>query len=85
LLLLLLQMLYLGMGGRCGEDAGRLFVVKPRRRRPERKKGALGLADRGTLVAGLFGGLAVGKSSLVKVRLLLIVNGVTISAVCFVS
>jgi hypothetical protein len=33
-LLLLLpqqQMLYLGMGGRCGEDAGRLFVVKPRR------------------------------------------------------
>jgi hypothetical protein len=60
-------MLYLGMGGRCGEDAGRLFVVKPRRRRPERKKGALGLADRGTLVAGLFGGLAVGKSSLVKV------------------
>jgi hypothetical protein len=60
-------MLYLGMGGRCGEDAGRLFVVKPRRRKAERKKGALSLADRGTLVAGLFGGLAVGKSSLVKV------------------
>jgi hypothetical protein len=60
-------MLYLGMGGRCGEDAGRLFVVKPRRRKAERKKGALTLADRGTLVAGLFGGLAVGKSSLVKV------------------
>uniref|UniRef100_A0A383VCR8 Mitochondrial Rho GTPase n=1 Tax=Tetradesmus obliquus TaxID=3088 RepID=A0A383VCR8_TETOB len=60
------QMLYLGMGGRCGEDAGRLFVVKPRRRKPERRKGALGLGDRGTLVAGLFGGLGVGKSSLVK-------------------
>lgn len=55
------------MGGRCGEDAGRLFVVKPRRRKPERRKGALGLGDRGTLVAGLFGGLGVGKSSLVKV------------------
>ncbi|KAF6252047.1 EF hand associated-domain-containing protein [Scenedesmus sp. NREL 46B-D3] len=49
------QMLYLGMGGRCGEDAGRLFV-----------EGLPGLADRGTLVAGLFGGLGVGKSSLVK-------------------
>lgn len=58
-------MLYLGMGGRCGEDASRLFTVKPRRRKADRK--SLGLTDRYTLAAGLFGGLAVGKSSLIKV------------------
>jgi hypothetical protein len=38
------QMLYLGMGGRCGEEADALFTTKPRRRKGDRKTGEL--ADR---------------------------------------
>lgn len=31
------QMLYLGMGGRCGEGAAELFEARPRRRRGDRR------------------------------------------------
>jgi hypothetical protein len=36
-----LQMLYLGMCGRCGEDADKFFTLKPRRRKGDRKTGEL--------------------------------------------
>jgi hypothetical protein len=35
------QMLYLGMCGRCGEDADKFFSLKPRRRKGDRKSGEL--------------------------------------------
>lgn len=35
------QMLYLGMCGRCGEDADKFFSIKPRRRKGDRKLGEL--------------------------------------------
>lgn len=34
-------MLYLGMCGRCGEDADKFFSIKPRRRKGDRKAGEL--------------------------------------------
>jgi hypothetical protein len=34
-------MLYLGMCGRCGEDADKFFSIKPRRRKGDRKTGEL--------------------------------------------
>lgn len=60
---LVLQMMYLGMGGRAGENAADLFELKPRRRRGDKKHE---LTSRSTIHCAVFGCLAVGKSSLCK-------------------
>ena len=58
-------MLYLGMAGRCGEQAEDLYVVRPRRKRGDKRTG-WELSSRTVISCGLFGGLATGKSSLTK-------------------
>ncbi|GBF89351.1 hypothetical protein Rsub_02229 [Raphidocelis subcapitata] len=57
------QMMYLGLGGRCGEGAGELFEQKPRRRRGDRR----GDLSARTILSGLvFGAPGSGKSSLIR-------------------
>ncbi|KAI8466496.1 MAG: hypothetical protein J3K34DRAFT_460850 [Monoraphidium minutum] len=57
------QLLYLGLGGRSGDGAAELFEPRPRRRRGDRRGD---LSSRAVLHCAVFGGLAAGKSTLIK-------------------
>lgn len=57
------HMMYLGLGGRCGEGAAELFAARPRRRKGDRRAD---ISSRAVLHCAVLGGLSSGKSSLVK-------------------